>query len=103
MKTKPQIDFYGSKDNYIHLKWGDARKAYNFTKDFTEQYPGFVKEYEKYAAREYSKFDNAFQVATYVFNNEIPVHFYFNFTDKPAKDRTEVESYLIRENNKRHL
>jgi hypothetical protein len=45
---KEKIDFYGNKDNYIHLKFGHARKMYNFTKEFIEQYPLFAKEYILY-------------------------------------------------------
>lgn len=46
MQTK--IDYYGDKDNYIHLKFGDAVKMYNFTKEFREKYPQFVRAYEMY-------------------------------------------------------
>ena len=46
MKTK-QIDYYGSEDNYIHLKFGDCLKAYHFTPDFIKTYPKFVKADER--------------------------------------------------------
>jgi len=45
---KNEIDYYGTKDNYIHLKFGDARKMYNFTPEFIKEYPLFAKEYSKY-------------------------------------------------------
>jgi len=96
MKT---IDYYGDKDNYIHLKFGDCVKAYNFTEDLKEQYPNFVKGYESYWEGERTVFKNALQVISYIYNNEIPVHLYFNFTDTPVKDRDEAVQYFIREND----
>lgn len=44
-------------------------------------------------------FKNPFQVVSYAFNNKIPVHFYYNFTDTPAKDRQEITEYLLNEND----
>lgn len=95
-----KIDYYGDKDNYIHLKFGDARKAYNFTEEFIAKYPDFSKGYERYWEGKQSPFQNALQVISYVYNNKIPVHFYFNFTDTPVKNRVEAVAYFIKENNK---
>jgi len=95
-----QIDYYGQKSNYIHLKFGDARKMYFFTKNFKKKYPLFVKEYEKYwRYDEKCQFKNPFQIVEYVFTHKIPVHFYYNFIDTPAKDKNEIIVYLVRENS----
>jgi len=99
METK-QIDYYGDKDNYIHLKFGDCVKAFNFTEDFKKDYPTFVAGYNSYWDGKRNVFKNALQVISYIYNNYIPVNLYFNYTDTPVKDREEVEQYFIRENNK---
>ncbi len=98
-----QIDYYGSEDNYIHLKFGDCVKSYNFTSDFREKYPQFVKAYEMYWDNKHTAFKNPFQVVSYAFNNKIPVHFYYNFTDTPAKSRYEIIAYLLHENDVHEL
>ena len=98
MKTK-EIDYYGEEDNYIHLKFGDARKMYFFTKEFIVDYPDFAREFKNYWEREESKFISAFAVVEYVYKNKIPVHFYFNFTDTPAKNKKEIIDYLVSENS----
>ena len=98
--TKKQIDYYGDTDNYIHLKWGDCVKAYNFTDDFTEKYPLFASEYRKYwEGGIHRQFKNPFQIVNYVYENNIPIHFYYNFTDMPAKSQKEIIKYLL-ENSK---
>ena len=96
-KTKKEIDYYGGKDNYIHLKFGDCRKNYNFTSDFIAEYPDFAREYASYFNGS-GKFKNPFQIVAYVYKNKIPVHFYYNFTDTPAKNEKEIMAYLTREN-----
>jgi hypothetical protein len=97
---KKDIHYYGSEDNYIHLKFGDCVKAYNFTDAFRTQYPQFTQAYENYWDGKRDAFKNALQVITYIYNNKIPVHLYFNFTDTPVKNRKEAVQYFIRENNK---
>jgi hypothetical protein len=94
---KKTIDYYGTEDNYIHLKFGDTRKMYNFTNEFIKAYPDFAREYSTYFEGEKGKFKNPFQIVNYVFNNSLPVHFYFNFTDTPAKSETEIIDYLVKE------
>jgi hypothetical protein len=96
---KDNINWYGDTDNYIHLKFGDCVKAYNFTEDFKGKYPQFVKAYEMYWNGKRTAFKNPFQVVSYAFNNKLPVHFYYNFTDTPAKSEQEITSYLLREND----
>jgi hypothetical protein len=97
--TKKQIDYYGIEDNYIHLKFGDCMKAYNFTEDFRKEYPQFVKAYDMYWEGKRTAFKNPFQVVSYAFNNKIPVNWYYNFTDTPAKDQEEITKYLLQEND----
>lgn len=100
------IDWYGEKDNYIHLKFGDARKMYNFTPEFIEKYPVFAEAYKNYwdgkkEEKDFKKlvFKNPFQIVHYVFEKQIPVHFYYNYTDTPAKDEKEIMDYLVGENS----
>ena len=100
---KKKIDYYGDEANYIHLKFGDVRKNYNFTSDFIGKYPLFAREYATYFAgnrdeKSNSQFRTPFQVVRYVYENKIPVHFYYNFTDTPAKNEEEIMAYLVREN-----
>jgi len=97
-----EIDYYGETDNYIHLKFGDCRKAYNFTKKFIKEHSDFAKKYQRYfqsgSQRTFEDFKSPFAVVAYAFKKQIPVHFYYNFTDKPAKDYNEIIEYLVREN-----
>lgn len=95
---KNKIDYYGNKDNYIHLKFGDVRKMFNFTQAFREKYPKFVVEFTNYFMDRKSKFKNPFQIVSYVYNKKLPVHFYYNFTDTPAKNKREIMEYLSNEN-----
>jgi hypothetical protein len=90
------IDYYGDKDNYIHAKFGDLRKMYNFTSDFRSKYPKFCKEYDKYWKGNLSVFLIPQQIVSYVEKNNIPVHFYFNYTDEPATIQ-EMHDYFERE------
>lgn len=85
------IDYYGNDANYIHAKFGDLRKMYNFTPELRKLYPGFCKEYGKYWDREFGAFQQPQQIVKYVDEYKIPVHFYFNYTDEPA---TIEEMYL---------
>jgi hypothetical protein len=94
---KKEIDYYGTEDNYIHLKFGDCRKMYFFTNDFIKQYPDFAREYQNYFDGTKSKFKNPFQIVSYVFDNNVPVNFYYNFTDTPAEDKDSILSYLVAE------
>lgn len=90
------IDYYGDKDNYIHAKFGDLRKMYNFTPAFKELYPKFSEEYSRYWNGEYSVFKQPQQIVKYVKENKIPVHFYFNYTDEPASIE-DMDGYFERE------
>lgn len=103
MKTKNTIDYYGDKDNYIHLKFGDCVKMYNFTNDFIKEYENFVERYVDYydngPSKTYNKgFKNPFEVVAYVYKKNIPVHFYYNFTDTPAENYEDIINYLVGEN-----
>lgn len=96
------MNYYGKSDNYIHIKFGDVRKWYNFTGDFTNKYPNFVREFVRYCAGGESKFKSPFAVVSYVYDNSLPVGFYFNFTETPARSRGEIVDYLVRENSYVH-
>lgn len=92
------IDYYGDDANYIHLKFGNMRKMYNFTEEFIEKHPNFCAEYAKYwEGDETCKFEYPLQIINYVDHYNIPVNFYFNYTDTPAKNNEEVKQYLVRE------
>ena len=90
------IDYYGTKDNYIHLKFGDCRKCYNFTEEFVKRYPKFAEQFEKYFMCEDSLFKSPLEVINYIVNFKIPVNFYKNFTDTPCTHR-EAQEYLLDE------
>lgn len=89
-----EIDYYGTKDNYIHAKFGNLYKMYNFTEDFIEEYKEFAEEYKKYFEGEKSIFKKPQDILDYVKKHDIPVNFYFNFTDTPAESIEEVEEWL---------
>lgn len=92
------MDYYGTDVDYIHLKFGDMRKAYNFTESFKNRYPNFCKEYIKYWNCDTTcRFKHPLEIAQYIDMFEIPVHLYFNFTDTPVKHMTEVYEYFLRE------
>lgn len=91
-------DYYGEDKDYIHLKFGEARKCYNFTDKLRNKYPEFCKEYELYwVGNKNCRFKAPLEIAQYVDMFDIPVTFYFNFTDTVAKNIGEVYSYFIRE------
>lgn len=93
-----EIDYYGTDADYIHLKFGRMRKMYNFTNEFREKYPNFCEEYSKYFNNDPTcRFKSPLEIAQYVDMYDIPVHFYFNYTDTPVKDMIEVYEYFIRE------
>lgn len=92
------MNYYGTDADYIHLKFGDMQKAYNFTDEFRAKYPNFCAEYELYWNQdEKCRFKSPLQIAQYIDMFDVPVHLYFNFTDEPAKDMTEVYAYFLRE------
>ena len=93
------IDYYGDKDNYIHLKFGQARKSYNFTEEFKKDYSEFAELYNDYWMKENVTSEDTVKIVNHAYDNNIPVHFYFNFTDEPAESREEIINYIDRENN----
>ena len=91
-------DYYGRDFSYIHLKFGDMRKMYFFTKEFQEEHPNFCKEYQKYWNNDPTcRFKSPLEIAQYVDMFNIPVEFYYNYTDTPSKDITDVYDYFLRE------
>lgn len=91
-----EIDYYGENDNYIHLKFGDCRKMYNFTEDFVKEYPRFADEYRKYFYGKESLFINPLEIINYTINFDIPINYYENFTDEPCTKR-QAQEYLMNE------
>lgn len=104
------IDYYGKDANYIHLKFGDARKMYHFTDEFKKEYPVFAERYKDYwdngASKQQSSlgkgFNSPFEVVAYAFKKNIPVHWYYNYTDTPVSDYDEIIKYLVDENTYIH-
>lgn len=98
------INYYGDKDNYIHLKFGHARKCYNFTPEFIEKYPKFTEKYQDYWNDETtedtdSAFLNAYDVVYGAEQEGLPAEFfYFNYTDEPAESYQQIYNW-IEENN----
>lgn len=88
------IDAYGDTDNVIHFKFGDARKHYNFTKDFQAKYPEFCKEYARYWEGKDSVFKDVFDLVHYIERFEIPVRLYSNYYDQEFKDTKAVLEWL---------
>lgn len=87
-----QIDYYGTKYNYIHLKFGNAWKMYNFTENFKKNNTYFVEQYVKYWNQDTSGiFSSASDVIEYIRDNNVPVHLYFNYTDEPATIEEALE------------
>lgn len=95
---KKEIDYYGTEDNYIHLKFGTARKMYFFTDEFEENYKEFAEEYAKYGESgefdENGLFGSTEELVNYVFDNNIPINWYFNFTDTPAESQEEIINWV---------
>lgn len=92
------MNYYGTDADYIHLKFGDMRKAYNFTPVFRENYPNFCAEYEMYWNHDTGcRFESPLQIAQYIDRFNVPVNLYFNYTDTPVNNIEEVYEYLIRE------
>lgn len=93
-----EINYYGTDADYIHLKFGRMQKMYNFTNEFREKYPNFCAEYELFWNHDKKcRFHNPLEIAQYVDMFEVPVHFYYNYTDTPSKSMTDVYEYIIRE------
>lgn len=91
-------DYYGQDFSYIHLKFGDMQKMYFFTDEFRAKHPNFCAEYELYWEGDAKcRFKHPLQIAQYVDMFEIPVEFYYNFTDTPSKSIEDVYAYFIRE------
>ena len=96
-KENSNIDAYGNTDNVIHFKFGEARKNYNFTVEFIQQYPNFVKEYEKYFMGNKSVFNDVLELVNYIERHEIPVRLYSNFVDEEFADIDAVKEWLVSE------
>lgn len=93
-----EIDWYGTDADYIHLKFGRMQKCYNFTDAFRAKHTKFCVEYEKYWNNDSTgELNSPLKIAQYVDVFNIPVHFYYNFTDTPSKSMEDIYEYIIHE------
>ncbi len=101
LEDKKEIDYYGEEDNYIHIKFGDIIKRYRFQEGFRKEHSYFVEQYENYWEEETDKNDlkTPEDFVNYAYDNNIPVNWYFNYTDTPAESKEEILEYFINENN----
>ena len=96
-KKNSNIDAYGETENVIHFKFGDCRKAYNFTKDFQDKHPNFVKEYSNYFMNQESLFSDPLAIVNYIEMFDLPVRLYSNYTDQEFADPQAVKEWLANE------
>lgn len=96
-KKNSNIDAYGETENVIHFKFGDCRKAYNFTKDFQDKYPNFVKEYLNYFMNQESLFSDPLAIVNYIEMFDLPIRLYSNYTDQEFADPQAVKEWLANE------
>ena len=73
------------------------QKGFNFTKEFREKYPNFCSEYSKYFNGKGEQFTTPLEIAQYVNTYNVPVKFYYNYTDTPSKSIEDVFEYILRE------
>ena len=96
-KRKNRLNYYGNTFAYIHAKWGDFRKCYNFPDDFRKKYPNFCSEYEKYQRYEKSVFVDPMHIVNYIERFDIPCKLYSNFRDREFADFDAVREWICRE------
>jgi hypothetical protein len=96
-KKDHNIDAYGDTETVIHLKFGDIRKHYFFTKEFQEQHPNFCKEYAKYFMGEKSLFTDPLSIVNYIEAFNLPVKLYSNYVDQEFEDIAAVKEWICNE------
>ena len=96
-KKDSEIDAYGDTENVIHFKFGDCRKAFNFTKDFTKEHPKFVKEYKEYWMGKESAFTDPLSVVNYIDLFKLPIRLYANFYDEEFEDIEACKEWICNE------
>lgn len=96
-KKNSDIDAYGTSQNVIHFKFGDARKMYHFTDEFRNKHPRFCEEYGKYLMHEDSLFTDPLSIVNYIEAFNLPVRLYSNFVDEEFEDFDAVREWLCNE------
>ena len=87
--------FYGDTTSYIHFKFGDCIKMYNFTKEFLDQYTIFCKGYQRFFNGKPSRlFKKGVDVVRYIKENNIPILLYQNYHDLEFLNVDEAIKYL---------
>jgi len=81
------------KDSVIIGKWGRLKKGWQFSKDFAETYPNFVREFEAFADGQKSKFADTMEVLDYVEYKKLPIKFYSDWEDKEFKSLNAVREW----------
>lgn len=93
-KTDSDIDAYGDTQDVIHFKFGDCRKMYHFTNEFTKQHPKFAEEFAKYWEGSDSLFHDPLALVNYIETFNLPVRLYSNFVDEEFADCDAVREWL---------
>lgn len=97
-KKNSDIDAYGDTMNVIHFKFGDMRKAYNFTTEFRQEYPNFCKEYMKYwRGDDTSLFSDPLSIVNYIEAFDLPVRLYSNYVDEEFADIDAAKEWICNE------
>ena len=96
-KKNSDIDAYGETQNVIHFKFGGMRKGYNFTDDFREKYPRFVKEFSKYYNHEVGLFTDPLVIVKYIEKRNLPIRLYSNYYDAEFEDFEAVYEWILAE------
>lgn len=96
-KQNSTIDAYGDTENVIHLKFGEARKGYNFTDEFTKQHPKFVREYTHYFNGEKSLFRDPLSILNYIETFNLPVKLYSNYVDQEFENVAAAKEWVVNE------
>ncbi len=99
-KESVEGDPYGTDISYIHAKFGNVRKCYNFTDECMEKFPEFTTEYQKYWTDEPSMFPTPMDVVNYLIAHPdvgAEIRPYFNFIDEWADGWEAIKHYLEEE------
>jgi len=101
-KSDNTLDFYGESLDYIHFKFGDALKQYNFTDKFRKRYPGFCAAYELAWEGKHGVFSprgvmDTLKLLHYIKEYEVPVRLYSNMVDLEFADVNAALEWYINE------
>lgn len=95
-------DPYGTEVSYIHAKFGDVRKCYNFTDECRARFPEFVAAYDAYwTDRTSGPFKSADDVVDYLIAHPdagAEIKPYFNYVDEWCDGWDGMKQYLTEQN-----